>query len=196
MNSAEMKAAIQADIETLKTMDVDILSEKEYYGRIRKRYCLVWMTMYAALILPFLLSYSLNINGIRYPGSEAFEDAILAWLAGIPITFIFTIPLVGLINNYVIFQAQFKDKLQLGEIIDDFIRRVTRLACISYWGVILLTAAAFHPSTLLFFGAFGGGIIMFGIGGFINMEIKRLGISVLFEALKKHFEKDEAALAP
>ena len=113
MNSAEMKAAIQTDIETLKTMDVDILSEKEYYGRIRKRYCLVWMTMYAALILPFLLSYSLNINGIRYSGSEAFEGAILAWLAGIPITFIFTIPLVGLINNYVIFQAQFKDALHV-----------------------------------------------------------------------------------
>ena len=33
---------------------------------------------------------------------------------------------------------------------------------------------------------------MCGIGGFINMEVKRLGISVLFGELKKHFTKDEA----
>jgi hypothetical protein len=192
MNGRDMKAAIQADIETLKTMDVDILSQKEYYGAIRRLYFSVCFKMYASLIIPFVLGYMFNMHDIRHYGTEGFEAAILSWVAAIPGTIIFSVPLFGLITNYIIFKMQFKDKLKLGEDIDQMIRRMGRLAWLSFWGVMSLTTFAFHPISLLFLGAFGGGIILWGIGVFVEMEIKRLGISVLFGELKKHFTKDEA----
>jgi hypothetical protein len=196
MNSAEMKEAIQADIETLKTMDVDILSPKAYYGAIRRLYFSVCLKMYASLIIPFVLAHLLYDNGIIPYDAEALDYAVLAWIMAIPGAIILSIPLFGMITNYVIFKAQFKDKLRLGEKIDQMIRRMGRLAWFSFWCVMSLATVAFHPFMLLMLGVFGGGIILWGIGMFVEMEVKRLGISVLFEALKKHFEKDEAVQAP
>ena len=192
MNSTEMKAAIQEDIETLKTIDVDILSQKEYYGAIRKLYFSVCFKMYASLIIPFVLAHLLYDSGIIPYDAEALDYAVLAWIAAIPGTIILSIPLFGLITNYIIFKRQFKDKLRLGEDIDQMIRRMGRLAWFSFWCVMSLATVAFHPFMLLMLGVFGGGVILWGIGMFIEMEVKRLGISVLFEALKKHFETNEA----
>jgi hypothetical protein len=197
MNSNEMKSAIQEDIETLKTIDVDIMSPKAYYGAIRRLYFSVCLKMYASLIIPCVLAYLLDSRGIIPHDAEVFGYATLAWIAAIPGTIILSIPLFGLITNYVIFKAQFKDKLRLGEDIDQMIRRMGRLAWFSFWCVMSLATVAFHPFMLLMLGVFGGGIILWGIGMFVEMEVKRLGISVLFETLKKHFDdKDSASTDP
>jgi len=191
MKSTEMKAAIQEDIETLKTIDVDIMSRKTYYGAIRRLYFSVCLKMYASLIIPFVLAHLLYDSGIMSYDAEALDYAVLAWIGAIPGTLMLSAPLFGLITNYVIFKAQFKDKLRLGEDIDQMIRRMGRLAWFSFWCVMSLAAVAFHPFMLLVLAVFGGGIILWGIEVFVEMEVKRLGISVLFAALKKHFEKDE-----
>ncbi len=191
MNTTEMKAAIQEDIETLKTIDVDIMPSKAYYGAIRKLYFSVCLKMFGSLIIPFMIAYLLDMHEIRHVGSEGFAAAVLSLLAAIPGTIILSIPLFGLITNYVIFKAQFKDKLRLGEEIDQMIRRMGRLAWFSFWGVMTISGFGMHPITILILAVVGGWIILWGVETFIEMEIKRLGISVLFEALKKHFEKDE-----
>jgi len=195
MKSPEMKAAIQEDIETLKTIDVDIMSPKAYYGAIRRLYFSVCLKMFGSLIIPFVIAYLLDMHEIRHVGSEGFEVAVLSFFAAIPGTIMLTIPLFGLITNYVIFKAQFKDKLRLGEEIDQMIRRMGRLAWFSFWGVMAISGFGLHPITLLILGVVGGWIILWGIEMFIEMEIKRLGISVLFETLKKHFEKKDAVEA-
>jgi len=195
MNTTEMKAAIEEDIETLKAIDIDIMSRKSYYGAIRKLYFSVCLKMFGSLIIPFVLAYLLDSSGIKAHDTEFLNDAVLAWIAAIPGTIMLSVPLIGLMTNYVIFKAQFKDKLRLGEDIDQMIRRMGRLAWFSFWGVMSLAFLAFHPFMLLLLGVFGGGIILWGIEMFIEMEIKRLGISVLFETLKKHFEKKDAVEA-
>ncbi|MDF1684487.1 MAG: hypothetical protein P1U36_07485 [Legionellaceae bacterium] len=195
MNTTEMKAAIQEDIDTLKTIDVDIMSPKAYYGAIRRLYFSVCLKMLGSIIIPFVIAYMLDMHEIRHIGSEGSEVAVLSFLAAIPGTLILSIPLFGLITNYIIFKAQFKDKLRLGEEIDQMVRRMGRLAWFSFWGVMSLAGFALHPITLLILAVVGGWIILWGVETFIEMEIKRLGISVLFEALKKHFEKKDAVEA-
>ncbi|HHJ0473914.1 TPA: hypothetical protein ACQDQW_001704, partial [Legionella pneumophila] len=55
MNSQELKEAIALDIETLKTLDVDIMPAKEYYQANRRLFLHVFFKLYGTILLGFLL---------------------------------------------------------------------------------------------------------------------------------------------
>lgn len=195
MNTTEMKAAIQEDIETLKTIELDIMPSKLYYKRIRSIYRKVFCNMYAGTIFPWCLWALMHTYELKHNLVDSIFKGIEVWVIAIPGMLFLSLFLMGYINNYVIFDEQFRAKLKTGEMLDHLVKRIARISCWIYWGILMLAAFAFEPFYVAFLTIFVFVGLGFGVGGFVDMEIKRLGISVLFDGLKKHFEKKDAAEA-
>lgn len=191
MNTHELKEAISRDIETLKTLDVDIMPARAYYQAnfrlFRHVFCKIYGTVLLALIVPFLF-YWRDLEGTSL---ETLSDlGIVAGLAFGLCVFVFLF-ISSSLNEYVLIKYQLRNKLETGDLIVQNIRLAGTIAyCI--FAVIVLVPSIFLPPGSALFLAFGAFLISGVLTGIlIEMEINRIGISTLFTLVKQYFDKDK-----
>ena len=122
---------------------------------------------------------------------------VVKMVAGLLFSSLFcTLFFIGKVKNYVIFSQQLRDKLHSGEYITQKVMQALTL----YFGlfcVFSLIVFQFFEQDMTFFA----GILAFIISGvittlFIGMEISRIGVSVLAQAVHAYFHKSPGMGTP
>ena len=193
MNTSELKQAINEDINTLKSLDLEIMPSQEYYRENLILFKKVYLRMYLPTFFAALISLCFHWKEVFYQYDTWYG---IAFAFGGPIIltgFIFLF-IQDSLNNYVIFYHQIRQKLKTGELIDQQIRRAGWLAYKIFALVVIVPTLFFHPGSVLFaeFGAYFVSATITGI--IIEMEMKRIGISTLFTLIKHYFDKDKSLL--
>ncbi|MCW8481724.1 hypothetical protein, partial [Legionella pneumophila] len=156
MNSQELKEAIALDIETLKTLDVDIMPAKEYYQANRRLFLHVFFKLYGTILLGFLLPLPFYWKVLMVETSTHELIYIFFWLPLMALglcLFVFLF-IYSSLNQYILIDYQLKHKLRTGSLIVKQIRRAGTIAYRIFAGLVLIPSLFLFPSAA-FFISFG-----------------------------------------
>lgn len=196
MSTYELKEAISLDIETLKSLEVDIMPAKEYYRLNAQLFCYVFLKIYSTILLGFILPILFHWQEIaRTPIIELMSAlGFMALLAFGLCTFAFVF-IYSAINHYILIKYQLKDKLRTGDLIVRQIRLAGMIAYRIFAAVVLIPSIFLFPGCALFLAI--GGFFISGIltNIIVEMELNRIGISTLFVLVRRYFDKDKKASA-
>src|SRR3990167_6257390 len=113
MNPIELKQAIADDIETLKTLDLEIMPAREYYSANLKQFRYVFLKIYLTIIGSLSLSIILHLDKSWALLIDTFMGFGLA-LGMVVIVFLF---IYDTITHYIIVKHQLRHKLKTGDLI-------------------------------------------------------------------------------
>ncbi|HHM2299047.1 TPA: hypothetical protein ACRIDK_001981 [Legionella anisa] len=198
-NTKGLKEAIAQDIETLKTLEVDIMASHEYYQANLHLFRKVFLKLYGTILLGFILPIPFQWlfqtrfwqdikNESIWALVKGYSSMALLALGLCVFAFLF---LYSSLTHYVLIDRQLKDKLRTGQFLVEKIRMAGTLAY-RIFALIVLVPALFLPpgfSLFLAIGAlFASGLIT---GIVVEMELNRIGISTLFTLVKSYFDSNK-----
>lgn len=196
MSTQELKEAITQDIETLKTLEVDIMPADEYYKANMGMFVHVFLKLYGTILLGFFLPIILYWKELAAtPFLELFSSFGLLVLMALGLCLFAFLFIYSSLNQYVLINYQLKNKLKTGDLIVKQIRLAGTIAYRIFAAVVLVPSFFLYPGCALFlaFGAFFVSGILTGI--LVEMELNRIGISTLFTLIKNYFDKDKKLTA-
>lgn len=196
MMPQELKEAIRTDIESLKTLDVDIMPADDYYRATARLILYVFFKMYGTVLLGFALPFVWFWQELH---SQSEWVLLLSQLAGLSLmvlammVFIMTM-ISSALSHYVLINETLKPKLKTGQLLVEKMRLSGTIAYRIFAAIVLIPALFFPPGAALFtaIGAFFISGILTGI--LVEMELDRIGISMLFSLVKNFFDKDKKRL--
>lgn len=196
MTTHELKEAITQDIETLKTLEVDIMPADEYYKANLSLFIHVFLKMYGTIILGFFLPvffYWQELASMSF--LELLSSLGLIALLALGLCLFAFLFIYSSLNHYVLINHQLRGKLKTGDLIVKKIRLAGTIAYRIYAAVVLIPSIFLFPGCALFlaFGAFFISGIVTSI--LIEMELNRIGISTLFTLVKNYFDKEKKPMA-
>lgn len=190
MDSTNYQQALQADVERLKTAHFQILAPRQFYSRVG----FIMMRLFMLIVVyPVLLAWVLSGN--HYSVGFYIEDCLILTVLFIFMALLF-LPQAA---QYVTFKETIRPHLMLGDAMDKQFRGYFKGCAIisfiwstlytafffnsdfSHWGERLLTIV---PGMLL--GVFFATVLF-------QMEIARIGLSILFEVLADFKQSKEKA---
>lgn len=186
MNATELKKAMAEDINTFKSLDLEIMEARDYY---RANIKLFIGTFLAINIIPIIAGFLSSIFHWSEVAStfKVWENvAILFGIATFISGFIFLL-LFDHLNNYVIFYHQIRPRLKTGKILVEKIKFAALIAYVTFAISVIIPALFFPPEGVLIIepiAFFISGIVSQSV---IDLEIKRIGISALFTVLTNYF---------
>lgn len=192
MSSEELKKAIAEDIETLKTLELDILPAKTYYRANGRLFLQVFLKLYgtvlAAIILPYL-SHWRQVSEI--PKGELFSGLFSLFGLALGLCAFAFLFIYSALNHYILVNYQLRDKLKTGEVVVDKIRLAGNIAFGIFAAVMLIPALFLEAGMAIFvaIGAFFISAILTNI--IIEMEVNRIGLSTIFGVVNAYFDKDK-----
>ena len=196
MNTRELKEAITQDIETLKTLDVDIMPADAYYKANSRLFLHVFFKLYGTILLGFILPCPFYWRELMsFSAHELCYIFIWMPLMALGLCAFAFLFIYSSLNHYVLIKHQLRGHLKTGDLIVKQIRLAGTIAYRIYAAVILIPSLFLFPSAALFlaFGAFFISGIITGI--LVEMELNRIGISTLFTLVKNYFDKDKTPTA-
>ncbi|MCW8400511.1 hypothetical protein OQJ26_17160 [Legionella sp. PATHC038] len=193
MNTQELKEAIGQDIQTLKTLDVDIMPANQYYQANIRLFLYVFLKMYVVVVLGNFLPWLIHIREILKHASlgEALLELGYVELLGIGVCLFVFLFLYSPLNHYVLFKYQLKDTLQTGKMLLQKMHSAATIFYRIYVAIVLIPSAFLFPGVavlLAFVGFLISGLLTNII---IEMELNRIGISTLFTLIKAYFNQDK-----
>ncbi|BCA97254.1 hypothetical protein TUM19329_36150 (plasmid) [Legionella antarctica] len=196
MNTHELKKAITEDIETLKTLEVDIMPAHEYYKANVQLFVRVFLKLYGVILLGYLLPCPFYWKSLMSETAYGLLSAFF-WMSVLALglclfAFLF---IYSALNHYILIDCQLKNKLKTGGLMVKQIRRAGTIAYRIYAATVLTLSLFLFPGCALFiaFGAFFISGIVTSI--LVEMELNRIGISTLFTLVKNYFDKDKTLRA-
>jgi hypothetical protein len=193
MTSTELKAAITADMAILKTIEVDIMPADDYYRATTRLYLHVFLKLYGIALLGLFLPL---IWYWRYFSSwsewQATWSALLWTSLLILGVMAFIMLMIGsALSQYILINYQLRPKLKTGDLI---IAKIKLSGIIAYriYAACVLIPSLFLPPGMVLYVAFGAFFVS-GIltSTLVEMELDRIGISVLFTLVKNFFDQDK-----
>lgn len=190
MSTNELKQAIKEDIERLKSIELDIMSSSDYYAENRRLLTQIFFRMYLVPVLAFCLSAVFHWKDVFY-GWETFYILAVGLGGSFLVTGLICLFIQDSLNDYVIFHHQLQSHLKTGELLDSQIQRAGWLAYKIFVPVVVIPVLFLHPSSVVIteFVAFFVSATVTGI--LVEMEMKRIGISILFSLVKDFFGKSD-----
>lgn len=194
MNAQELKQTITDDIETLKSLDLEIMPSHDYYRANLRLFKNVFLRIYLTVIGAAIVSIFFHWSSFFPDKENAFYHSLITFGGSFLLTGFMFLFIQETLNNYVIFYHQIRLKLKSGELIDQKIKQAGWLAYKVFAVVVVAPTLFLHPVCVLFaeFGAFFASAIITGV--VIEMEVKRIGISTLFTQIKHYFDKSKKEL--
>lgn len=196
MTTQELKEAITQDIETLKTLEVDIMPADKYYKANLNLFLHVFLKLYGTILLGFFLPvffYWQELTSTPFP--ELLSSLGLMSLLALGLCLFAFLFIYSSLNHYVLIKHQLRGKLKTGDLIVKQIRLAGTIAYRIYAAVVLIPSIFLFPGGALFlaFGAFFISGILTSM--LVEMELNRIGISTLFTLVKNYFDKDKKPTA-
>ena len=192
MNSEDLKKAIAEDIETLKTLELDIIPAKTYYHANGRLFLHVFLKLYGTLIAAIILPYLYHWRQVsEMPINEMFEGLFSLFGLALGLCTIAFLFIYSSLNHYVLVNYQLRRKLKTGEVLVDKIRLAGNIA-FGIFATIMLVPAIFLEAGMALFvamGAFFVSAILTNI--IIEMEVNRIGLSAIFILVNSYFDKDK-----
>ena len=191
MSTQGLKQKIQRDLHTLKSLDLDIMSAKSYYWGNLKAFVMLWSFFLLAQLIAVKV---INASGVWQEYFDFYASHTNAiyfkMYAGCGLaSFIINLFFIGKIKLYIIFKHQISQHLETGNII----LRKMRLAIYLILG---LYAAFIFPLTLFcdpdvsLFAGLGAFVFSALLAQFIiQMELTRIGMSVIYKSVATLFNK-------
>lgn len=191
MNNKELKQAINDDIETLKVLDVEIIPGRTYYlGLLKLVAGGIWklgLVVFLTLTYVFIYNPTNPVKGqINY--SNLFSDAaIVAFFMALGAMILLLSPII----QYYLIQYHLKSRLKTGYLLVNKSKQCAWFFLIMF-ALFCVMFASYAESAVIFlmigFAFMGSVLITYLV---MNMEINRIGISILFTLVNKWFDKDK-----
>lgn len=139
MNTQELKEAITKDIETLKTLDVDIMPAEAYYKANTRLFLRVFLKLYGTIILGFILPCPFYWRELMsFSAHELIYLFIWMPLMALGLCAFAFLFIYSSLNHYVLINHQLKGHLRTGDLIVKQIRLAGTIAYRIYAAVILI----------------------------------------------------------
>ena len=190
-----LKQQIQTDLQTLQSLDLDILSARTYYVENFKYFAMLWAGLFSVQLIAVKAINKIGMWQDYFQNHANHASAIQAkmWLGCIVSSLIISLVMLARVKWYVIFKHQLREHLQTGVLLQQKIRQITTLFYSVYFVFLFFWMAFFSPDMALFAG-FGALVFTLPLCLFlINMELTRVGISVLLSGINRYFNKDKTS---
>jgi len=185
------KQQIQADLEVLKTLDLDIMPAKTFYGENLKFFLIVWSCF---LGIQLIAAKAINKAGIWQDYFQDYAEhtsSIIGkmWLGCIVSSFVISLFLLSRIKFYIIFKHQIRIHLQTGDMITRKMHYIAWIFLFLFVFFIFPCTLFFNPDLTLF--ATMAAFIFTALASqfLIGMELTRVGVGVVFDAVSALFDK-------
>lgn len=189
-----LKDAIACDIETLKTLELDIMPAKDYYHANRQLFIRVFFKLYGTVLIALLLSC---VFYWTYLADESLYELVkgmgILALMGLGLCVVAFIFIYSSLNNYVLINYQLRSKLKTGDLLVEKIRWAGRIAYRIFAGIVLVGSLLLGAAFVLPLVIGGFFISSFLTSVIVEMEVKRIGLSTLFTLVKSYFDPEETA---
>jgi magnesium-transporting ATPase (P-type) len=194
MNTNELKKAITDDIDTLKTLDVDILESTLYYREYRHWVVIGFLLMWIPTVLASVLAVPFQWKDfVRDP----VYNLIFIFIAPTLLSMLWMTTYFGLIGQWIVFKHQIKPHLKTGNILYNAMLPLCKKPYFVYVA-LLIFITHFTSFFAAFLFQFAGLLFLeYAWGLLIEMEVNRVGISALFGVMKRFFkERDQSSHQP
>jgi hypothetical protein len=188
-----LKQQIQTDLQTLQSLDLDILPARTYYVENLKYFAMLWTGLFGVQLIAVKAINKMGLWQDYFEKHTNHNSAIQAkmWLGCILSSLIISLVMLARVKWYVIFKHQLREHLQTGVLFQRKIRQITALFYGVYFVFLFFWLAFFSPDMTLFAG-FGAIVFSFPLCLLlINMELTRVGISVLLGGINRYFNKEK-----
>lgn len=190
---SHLKQQIQADLEALKSLDLEIMPAKTYYWENLKFFLMIWGSF---LAIQLIAANAINKMGVWQDYFQEYAEHASAivgkmWLGCIVSSLVISLFLLSRIKFYVIFKHQVRKHLQTGDVLT---RKMHHIAWIFFciFVFFIFPCTLFVNPDLTLFAAMAAFIFTALTSQFlISMELTRIGISVLFNAVSTFFKTTE-----
>ena len=189
-----LKQDIAEDLQTLKSIDIDIIPAREYYIANFKGLALVFWSIYLAQLAACVPPLFLGLWEHSFDGY--WHDAIIfkMFAGGFFGTTFMMLFFYGKVKHFVIFNHQIKSKLKTGDYLVHKAFQAAKLFYGIYIGLVFLATLMSNPD-MTFFASLGAFILTAIISSIlIEMEVTRIGSSALFTEISNFFDKDKPKL--
>lgn len=191
MNTIELKQAIEDDLITLKSLDVDIIPAREYYGGLLKLFAgVLWKLSLIVFFAILYASYSEPSNsGIANESLMRLitESAFMALFMSLGALIVLGSALI----HYYLIQYYLKNKLKTGQLLVNKLKHCGWVF-LGVFAFFSLGFASFTQSAAIFLMiGFSFFIGVFLSQMFLNMEMNRVGISTIYTVVNQWFKKDK-----
>jgi hypothetical protein len=185
MVSKEIKKSVQDDIETLERMGENYCRNKEsspMFERVKRS---VVLAIWPSSMLPLTIWYMGHTQQLREYTGTAIKAFLGLGMFNLTLTFILGILALRGVNVFVEFKCYLKEKLNLGETIDYFVKRSALVACLSFFFTSLTISFLFDVQLILnaWFIALIPTLVLTRAFSFV--ESRRLGIAPIIKGLKR-----------
>ncbi|OGV25547.1 MAG: hypothetical protein A3F18_00980 [Legionellales bacterium RIFCSPHIGHO2_12_FULL_37_14] len=175
------KKTIEEDLITLKTLNFEVIPAKQYYKKLLILFGGTWFKLVAIALVGIFIAVKFN----RGYQDEKYYDLPLAFI----LSFGFSVFMMGPLIRYYLIQYHLEGKLKIASII------IEKMRFLGYFFLAIYTLATL-PLTYFFFKDLGSGMIIcafivsvFATQGLFAMEVNRLGIGTLLNALGEIIDK-------
>jgi len=184
MNTTELKKATRRDLNKLDSINLESKLSKKDKQNIFLITINTFLKMWVVSMLPLAIFHIKEYSTVKIQSYSDLADVF--WCLGL--NFIITVILLMLmlapIKNYVIFHRQISPKLKLGEMLNDFAKRIVQVSYVSFLVVILCLSFLFIPTVIL-----GAEIMAFFITSaiviaFVVIKIKHLELDRLLYRIR------------
>jgi hypothetical protein len=190
MNTKELKQAIASDIETLKSLDVEIIPAKIYYMGLFKLMAggvgKLGLVVFLAIIYASVHNSTPPISG----EGEYIELIIWSIIAAIFMASCAMLILLSPISQYYLIKYHLKNRLKTGELLVSKLKHFAWL----FFGVFILFCVMFasdaQPAVvflMIIFSFMGSAFIAYLV---VGMEMNRVGMRTLFTVVNNFFNKE------
>ena len=190
-----LKQQIQTDLQTLQSLDLDILPARTYYVENLKYFVMLWAGLLGVQLIAVEAINKIGLWQDYFERHINHHSAIHAkmWLGCILSSLIISLVMLARIKWYVIFKQQLREHLQTSELLHRKICQITALFYGVYSIFFFFWLAFFSPDMTLFAG-FGALVFALPLCLFlINMELTRVGSSVLLSGINRYFSQDKTS---
>lgn len=190
MNNSALKQIIADDIEAMKSLDIETIPAREYYGNIFK--LIVGGIWKLGLIACIAIMFS-SIRNPTHPlvGLDAYLETMLSSaMVAFFMALVAMILLGAAINHYFLIRHYLKNRLKTGELL---VKKLQQSAYffLSIFAVLCLVFAGYAESAAIIFMV-GLAFIISAVVTYlaISMEMNRIGMGVLFTLMSQCFNKN------
>ena len=155
MNPIELKQAIADDIETLKTLDLEIMPAHEYYSANLRQFRYVFLKIYLTIFGAILLSTMLHLQqmgGLSWELLIATIEGSGLALGMVAIVFLF---IYDTITHYIIVKHQLRHKLKTGDVIVEKFQLCGKISYRIFATIVIIPAFFLDPGCVLVASAAG-----------------------------------------
>lgn len=191
MNDILLKQSIGEDLKTLKILDMEIMPAPVYYSRLLR--LIAGGLWKFGLVIFVAIMFTMVVHPSRWDIGSPFHMLILKaafmtffMAAGMMLLF-------GMgISQYCLIEYHFKDRLQTGKTLLAKMRQFAWIFLSIFTAISLIFASYSRSGDICFRLAMGFMGSIFLSYFIVSMEMNRIGITVLLDAIQQIFRKEQA----